>query len=596
MRGIRSVAEVAAGLLVAAAVVQVGPAAAQTPPPTVVVTPDAIVDGGQVEVDISGDFPVGYTALVVCESVAATTSGSERSQCGVLTLLAIPGLPPAHVSAAVPARSTSFDGTRTIDCDTTPGGCVVGVVTVQDTSATIVLAKAFEPITFLPSLTASPSRGLTDGATVTVEGTHAPAGEWTLAQCTAAYVDDPTPTQTAALCGPAMPVTSDTEATLTADVIVHDPVAPTGGASTPCGYTGCVVVLANPTTPLAAWLGISFGPAAVTVEPSTGLFDGTTVTVSVRGAPAPASFAFCALPLATSLVDSQCGGNTPLESDDWGSGSTTATVAASLAVVNGGTIDCRVAACAVGLFDADGNTVAASTPLTFAPPTTMTLEPTSGLLDGEAMTVTGRNLPTRTYVLRHCATGGCDEGQAVTVPPSGDLDATFPAVQRFTATTGARMYCRDHCTVALFTGSSDELVAVVGYAMAEGELTVTPDTSLGDGQTVQVTGSDLMPSYAGPTLLVFPTGGWALTQCDAAVLNDLHLLGFFTHCAVLPPTRAIDIAGSTLHTTFPAASTITKILGGTTDCTTSPDACVIGLMRLEQDASLSHHLVPVAFG
>ena len=167
MRGIRSVAEVAAGLLVAAAVVQVGPAAAQTPP-TVEVTPDAIVDGGQVEVDISGDFPVGYTALVVCESAAATTSGSERSQCGVLTLLAIPGLPPAHVSAAVPARSTSFDGTRTIDCDTAPGGCVVGVVTVQDTSATIVLAKAFEPITFLPSLTASQSRGLTDGATVTV--------------------------------------------------------------------------------------------------------------------------------------------------------------------------------------------------------------------------------------------------------------------------------------------------------------------------------------------------------------------------------------------------------------------------------------------
>ena len=208
--------------------------------------------------------------------------------------------------------------------------------------------------------------------------------------------------------------------------------------------------------------------------------------------------------------------------------------------------------------------------------------------DGEAMIVTGRNFPTGTYVLRHCATGGCDEGQAVTVPPSGDLDATFPALQRFTATTGARMYCRDHCTVALFSGSSGELVAVVGEALAEGELTVTPDAGVGDGQTVQVTGSDLMAGYAGPTLLVFPTGGWALTQCDAAVLNDLHLLGFFTHCAVLPPTRAIDIAGSTLHTTFPAASTITKILGGTTDCTTSPGACVIGLMRLEQDASLSH--------
>jgi hypothetical protein len=80
------------------------------------------------------------------------------------------------------------------------------------------------------------------------------------------------------------------------------------------------------------------------------------------------------------------------------------------------------------------------------------------------------------------------------------------------------------------------------------------------------------------------------------VLEDLTLFGVFTQCSLPPPTRPVDVAGSTLETTFPVESTITKILGGTTDCTASPGACVVGLVRFEQDATLSAHVVPVEFG
>ncbi|HEV7762556.1 MAG TPA: hypothetical protein VGO78_26285, partial [Acidimicrobiales bacterium] len=61
-------------------------------------------------------------------------------------------------------------------------------------------------------------------------------------------------------------------------------------------------------------------------------------------------------------------------------------------------------------------------------------------------------------------------------------------------------------------------------------------------------------------------------------------------------TRGVTVDGSTLATTIDVQGTITRILGGTTDCTAAPGTCVVGLVRLEQDGSVSTHLAPVAFG
>jgi hypothetical protein len=62
-----------------------------------------------------------------------------------------------------------------------------------------------------------------------------------------------------------------------------------------------------------------------------------------------------------------------------------------------------------------------------------------------------------------------------------------------------------------------------------------------------------------------------------------------------PPTRAVTIDGSTLDTDIEVNATISRILGGTTDCTDTPGACVVGLVRFELDGSLSTHLAPTTF-
>ena len=432
--------------------------------------------------------------------------------------------PPPQVSVTVTRAFTSFDGTRSLDCADIPGGCVIGVITMEDFPGVDLLAKAFDTIAFLPRLDAAPTRYLVDGATVAVQGSTVPAGDWTVAQCGRAYLDDPTPAQAAALCGPGTPVTASADGVFSVDVVVHDPLVPAAGGSVPCGHTGCALVLADPSTPVAARRAVAFGPTVVTVAPDE-LVVGSTMQVSVAGAPiAPYNavrFSMCVLPVGPTVEDSRCADEAGYVAvDEWDSGTAEHPIFPGMSLPDG-TVDCRVTACGMAVFDADLGTGAQSPPLVYAPPAELTLAPAEGLLDGQTITVTGRHLS--------------------------------PGV------------------------------------------TVSPDDGLTDGQSVDVSAHDLMATYDGPTVLV-PSGGWALTQCDAAVLDDLTLLGLFTHCSVPPPTRPVTVPDSTLDTTFAVESTITRILGGTTDCTASPGACAVGLVRFEQDTHLSSYLVTVDFG
>jgi hypothetical protein len=261
--------------------------------------------------------------------------------------------------------------------------------------------------------------------------------------------------------------------------------------------------------------------------------------------------------------------------------------------------DCRTdRRCALVMTSDDGTFAGEPVALTFRPPPAVDFAPTTGLLDGQPITVRGQDVPPGEYQLFHCyqQRDCADPTPPLTVGGDGVLRATVPARQRFTGREGLEHhYCRSgDCRIVLHDldhGSAAE----TPYEMATGALTATPDTGLRDGQTVQISGTDLMSSYDGPAFWVFPTGGWALTQCDAAILGDLSLAGTFTHCSVAPPTRDVTVGGSTLDTALDVRSSITRILGGTTDCTASPGACVVGLVRLEQDGSLSSHLRPIAF-
>jgi len=196
-----------------------------------------------------------------------------------------------------------------------------------------------------------------------------------------------------------------------------------------------------------------------------------------------------------------------------------------------------------------------------------------------------------------CADAACDGGEVLHADTDGTLAFTAPA-SPYTHSGVPYGYCRDDCRVEVHGIGTDNRSPSVSatYAVAAGTVTATPSTGLADGQAVQVEGTDLVRTYEGPTLWIFPTGGWALTQCDRAVLDDVTLGGLLVHCAAGPPTRGVTVEGTSLDTTLEVRSTITKILGGTTDCAAAPGRCVVGLARFEQDGSVSAHLAPVSFG
>jgi len=247
------------------------------------------------------------------------------------------------------------------------------------------------------------------------------------------------------------------------------------------------------------------------------------------------------------------------------------------------------------VFDGAGTRLGEA-PIGFAPPPALALAPSSGLVDGQSLALTGTHLvPGAAYRVLHCRAFDCNAGRTVDAAGDGTLAVEVAALQRFTA-GGRPVVCRTGCSVRVLRDAGGQQIERLAYAMATGSLSAAPDTGLADGEAVQVTGSELMASYAGAPILGFPTGGWMLAQCDRRLLDELSLGGALTHCAAAPTTRPVEVPGSSLTALLEVRATIPRILGGTTDCTAAPGACVVGLVRFEQDGSYSAHLVPVSFG
>jgi hypothetical protein len=252
-----------------------------------------------------------------------------------------------------------------------------------------------------------------------------------------------------------------------------------------------------------------------------------------------------------------------------------------------------VVGCSIIAFDRETHAqLGRDVPVTFGPRPVVSLTPTTGLLEGQPMTFRAANLPpNQPFYVARCVDGRCPSPERVISSPTGTVDRTVAASERI----GTRWLCHGRCTVRLQSGPwFDSADPSVGYTTASGSVTVTPSTGLVDEQSVTVTGSNLLATYAGPTIL-FPTGGWGLSQCDRAVGSTPTLVDVFVHCAIPPGGGTVAVPGSTSSTTIVARASITKILGGTTDCTTSAGACVVGLFRWEQDGTVSAHTTPISF-
>jgi hypothetical protein len=253
----------------------------------------------------------------------------------------------------------------------------------------------------------------------------------------------------------------------------------------------------------------------------------------------------------------------------------------------------------------------ASVPLGLVPET-FSVTPDRGVLEGQALTLSGAGLPPNSAsIVMQCPDGvsedaydqlsNCDlypTGPIVQLVAGPDGEGTTTVVAQSLVGHGspfAQHYCTDQCHIRVLVGSQTRS-REVPIAFAEPEVVATPAAGLVDGRTVQVDGTGLRLSYDGQPVWIFPSGGWSLTQCDATVLDDPGLADVFDRCAAAPTTRGVTVDDNELHEPIEVRSRFTSFLGREVDCTVAPGACVVGLVRLEENTEVRAHLTPIAFG
>jgi len=307
-RALVVVALLAAGVVLGWA----GPVAAADP--SVALTSATVVEDQVVTLTID-DFSPGFIALFLCAADIRDDLTTSFERCAVIDYLALPGEAPPSVDWSVTSTFTNVVGTEQIACRVRPGGCVIGVISFSAPSPTSVIDAAFADLVYRPSLVGTPARRLADGDTVAVSGVDLPPGSgWSVAQCARTLLDDPSPANLVALCGPSTSVTAGAGGAYGTNLVVHDPLVPGGsgppGSPVACGAAGCIVALLPPggSGGVVNSVGISFGSTTTTLTPDEDLVDGTPVTLTVDGAPRNVElFMTCLTPVGPEVDDERCG-------------------------------------------------------------------------------------------------------------------------------------------------------------------------------------------------------------------------------------------------------------------------------------------------
>lgn len=553
------------------------PASADTP--TVSIPPDEVTDGVPVTLTTSG-FPTGVHGFVECPTanIGAALPGDLPQGCALLHI----GFEPVPPSFAVPvARELTWVGAdflpRVVDCAVAPGECSLGVFMPG-----IPDGSAYAPLTFASPIVPVPSRGLVDGATVEVSASGVPDGDWSVAQCATSY-HGPTDGPSESACGPSVAVASS-GGTVTGAIVVHDPLVSVDGTETPCGSTGCALVLRSTTGAWRSRVRVSFGPPTITVlNPSLEPVDWASFTLA--GLPGTtAEVRQCAGPVGPDTCDAA---SVVMLDSIGGATGGSRPVAMQFTAESGVPVDCRVAPCSLVVVGAGGD-VAASAPLPLRPPPTLTVTPYADLLDAQTVAVDAVGLdPSTGYSVRQCLPSGptgepwCTDALVVLESsPEGTLSTSVAVVARMPGPVARPVYCRAQCALGVWT---PEGWLLAPFTMAEGSVTVTPTDGLADGQPVHVTGADLQPTYAGLPIGPWETGRAAIAQCAATTAAAPSLFTALDGCSTTG-SRAVAITGSTIDGTVPVATTFTTFTGRAVDCA-EPGACVVGLYRFEEDGS-----------
>jgi len=334
------------------------------------------------------------------------------------------------------------------------------------------------------------------------------------------------------------------------------------------------------------------GTGSVTLSQSTDLVDGQAVTVDGTGWEADEAVVINQCTVGTD----KCGfAMAAAEIDAAGAFAAPVRVRTVLPLEAGGSVDCRVAACEVRATTQLGLEASSAAPTSFdpgpplLPPPTIVVDPTSGIVDGRRVTVTGSQFfYVQEVLFAQCRGGTTDPGRGGCSGIEGsadpDVDGNFTVELEVRAVIGRaadRTDCRiDACAIsaAMFpyrTVAAEDLLGFDPDAPLRPapELTVTPTTGLVDGQQVAVSGSGFVNGEA-----------VALVQC-AASIGDLY-----EGCNL--PDGDLTSAGADGLVAAPVVvrERFDPQRGADVDC--AAEACVVRAWRLEVQTWVE---VPITF-
>ena len=327
----------------------------------------------------------------------------------------------------------------------------------------------------------------------------------------------------------------------------------------------------------------------ISAQPSTGLADGQSVSVTVGGRiEGDRAIRQC----TTGATDrGRC--NSPTGVYPRGGGGTTLVVVDNaIGLVDGTIVDCReVEACSLVVGDPAEAGGSAAVPLAFDPaaplvtPPTVTVTPATGVGDRDRVTVAGVGFRAGEYLfVAQCRAGapvpdGCDRnesgvGSSDGVGPDGTFTAQVTVDASFLSYDGTVVDCRSEACALVAFNPSENASAAIGFDPAAPlrppVMTVVPTTGLVDGQVV-----DVVLRVDGQRF------GSALRQCvtgDAtgARCGPRRFLGFDDE----------EDGDGSIEGRFPVDASFTAEDGTTVDCRTASCSLVAGEIEDPGDAAV----------
>jgi hypothetical protein len=355
-------------------------------------------------------------------------------------------------------------------------------------------------------------------------------------------------------------------------LVVPASAATAGGARAGGARAGRASVSATTTTP------------TLTASPSTGLLDGQSISVAGSGLAAKTRdvVAECVTGATDPLDSCDVGSSRPVKSNGSGSFSISFTAVRTIEPGEfGSSVDCATAgACILAVFD-EGLSLLADTPITFADvtivPPTVSAVPSTGLLDGQKIKVTGANWSPGAHIaLAECPAQideGCgfsaSTGHGITAGTAGTFSASFK-VSRFIDQENGPLDCAQPSTCVLEAFNIDDPdqtastpITFADVVIVPPVMTASPSADLVDGQDITVTGTGFRHhDYI------------ALSECTARPAES-------TECAGLNGEGNLVQVETDSRGRFTATFNVARVLtleNGTVDCTVAP-GCVIGAVE-----------------